>query len=367
MAGVEIRLDPSWFAVLLLVSWGLASQFFPFRVPGRTGWAYWGASLVTGLLFFACVLLHELAHSIASVRSGIPVPRITLFIFGGVAEISREPEDAATEFKVAIAGPAVTLVLWLLFSALALACPQQGLVCASLVALRNINLVLLLFNLIPGFPLDGGRVLRAALWTLWGDFRRATYWAAFGGKVLAWFLMVTGFLGFVSGSVMSGLWQVLIGLFLLQAAEAAYAHAVIREGLRGLQVRDAMKGEVVAVPFGATVAELVDDYFLRHHYAGYPVLDGDAVRGVVSLADVRGVPREAWGEVTAGEIAVPLSEDTVLHPGDPIERALQVMGEVGVGRLPVVDGGRLVGIVTRGDVMTLMHLRGAGEGAGGDR
>lgn len=358
VAGIEVRLDPSWFIVLLLVSWGLASQFFPWRVPGLSLWIYWGAGLLTGILFFVCVLFHELAHSLVSIHAGIPVPRITLFVFGGVSEISREPEDAATEFKIAIAGPLVSFGLWLLFFWLALACKGAPIVCAGIEALRNINLILLIFNLVPGFPLDGGRVLRAALWTVWGDFRRATYWACFGGRMLAWLLMITGFFGFLGGHIMSGLWQVLIGLFLLQAAEAAYAQAVLREGMRGMSVAEAMKREVVAVPAGATVAELVDGYFLKHHYAGYPVLDGENVLGVVALADVKEIPREDWGEATAAEVAVKIPAESMPGPGDPISRALELMSELGVGRLPVVEDGRLVGIVTSGDIMTLLHLRG---------
>ncbi|MCD4690249.1 site-2 protease family protein [bacterium] len=359
--GIRIVADYSWFLIVALITGSLSVGWFPSVLPDRSPLQYISLGIITAFFFFASVLIHELSHSIVAVRHGIPVRKITLFLFGGIAEISREPGDPTTELKVALAGPIVSAVLaagfWgaVILSGMRSERPAAEL---SFLYLAVANTFLLMFNLLPGLPLDGGRVLRAIVWRVTGDLRRATYIASATGQAIAGLMVISGLLLVLfARQIVTGLWLIFIALFLRQAAEASYRQVVMKRALRGANVGDAMTQNVIAVPPTITVAELVDGHFLHHHFICYPVVEGGQPLGFVSIKDVKHVPRDRWADTHVGDIMTPLTEHNTLDPRDGIAQAMRKLAASGSGRLPVLDGERLVGIVTRGDIMRNLEIR----------
>ncbi len=359
--GIRIVADYSWFIIAALIAGSLSMGWFPSVLPNRSLLQYISLGLITAFFFFASVLVHELAHSIVAVLHGIPVSKITLFLFGGVAEISREPDDPATELKVALAGPAVSAVLAAAFwGAVILTGLRSGRPAAQLsfLYLAIANTFLLGFNLLPGLPLDGGRVLRAIIWRVTGSLKRATYIASITGQALAGLMIILGLVTILfAKQIVTGLWLIFIALFLRQAAEASYRQGTMKRALRGATVADAMTRDVVTVSPAITLTALVDEHFLHHHFICYPVVEGDRTLGLVSIKDVKHVPRERWTEMHVGDILTLLSSENTLASTDGIPSAMRKLAASGFGRLPVVDHGRLVGIVTRGDIMRNLEIR----------
>jgi len=352
--GIPIQLDYTWFLILVFFTWVLASGYYPPRFPDWSRATYWVIGLLSVLLLFASVLLHELGHSWVALRTGIPISSITLFLFGGVAQMSRQPPDAETEFKMAIAGPLTSLGLAVVFLALAQLLPSAPKALFTLIG--GLNAALALFNLVPGFPLDGGRVLRAFLWKRRGDLVWATRISSRAGKVVAVTIMVLGFLRILLGNL-SGFWFILIGLFLLQAAEAGYRQVLFRTALSGTTVRQIMRPEVVVVSQELPIDQLVNDYFLRHHYTSYPVVDQEKLTGLITLANVKNVPRSDWTNTTVKHAMTPLNEIMTLDPSEDAVTALQRMVKDGIGRFPVVKERKLVGILTRRDIVELLKIK----------
>jgi len=359
--GIRIVADYSWFLIVALIAGSLSMGWFPSALPGRSFLQYASLGLITAFFFFASVLVHELAHSIVAVLHGIPVRKITLFLFGGVAEINREPGDPKTELKVALAGPAVSAVLAAGFwGAVVLAGIRSGRPAAQLsfLYLAIANTFLLGFNLLPGLPLDGGRVLRAIIWRVTGDIRRATFIASMTGQALAGVMILVGLIAILfARQIVTGLWLIFIALFLRQAAEASYRQVVLRRAIRGATVGDAMTREVVTVPPAITLDVLVEEQFLHHHFICYPVVEAGRALGFVSIKDVKHVPRERWPETHVGDIMTPLTDANTLRSDDGFPVAMRKLAASGFGRLPVVDYERLVGIVTRGDIMRNLEIR----------
>jgi Zn-dependent protease len=279
VAGIAIAIDASWLIVFALLSWTFAREFGTLAsVPPAHAWAM---GVVTCLAFFACILLHELGHALVARREGIPLRGITLFLFGGVAEMEGDVPSARKEFWMAVAGPAVTGVLILIFWGLRHLGAEAGWpvqVLAPLQYLTVINLVVLVFNLIPAFPLDGGRVFRAALWAYTGSLRRATYWASWTGRAFAWLLIALGVLSMIGGDFVGGLWSILIGLFLHNAAAGSYRLVLVRQVLQGTPVARFMNPEPITVPPDLDLRRWVEEYVYRYHYKAYPaVADGHLV------------------------------------------------------------------------------------------
>jgi Zn-dependent protease len=322
------------------------------------------------LVLFACVLVHELAHSVTANRLGLDIKEITLFIFGGVAKMSGEPENPRTEFLVAIAGPLASLALaalfWTLEWAVASVYYAPPLV-EVLSFLGTINFVLLVFNLIPGFPLDGGRVLRAAWWWKTGDIKGATLAASRVGRGFAWFLILTGVFQLLQGSVTGGLWSVLIGVFLRQAAIGSYRQLLLKLNLDGIRVGDVMERVVITTRSGATLAEAVQRCFIPYRFSSLPVVDGDgAVVGMLEAGDVKRVGEERWGATPVEEVMIGLPTEAVLAPVDTMMDAYTKMSSTGLWSLPVIEGGRLVGIVTKRHVAEAVEsARSTGSGGAG--
>jgi Zn-dependent protease/CBS domain-containing protein len=359
--GIRIVADYSWFLILALIAATLALGWFPTAIPGRSALQYTLLGVITALFFFASVLVHELAHSVVAVASGIPVRKITLFLFGGVAEILREPSSAKAEFRIALAGPATTAVmaagLWVAYAVMGDASGRPGLRLA-IQYLAMANTILLGFNLLPGLPLDGGRVLRAIIWRATDSVRRATHAASLAGKVIAGILAVLGVLGVVTRvAILPGLWFVFIALFLKQAADSSYRQVLVREALSGIAISSVLVRDPVTVPPGLSLSDLIESFLLRHHYTAYPVVDGDVPLGIISVALVKSVPRDRWRETTVAEAMYPLTDDIALAPGDAIPTAIHKMAASGLTKLPVIRDGKLLGVVTKRDIASYLEIR----------
>lgn len=354
--GIPVFVHVSWVVVFLLVAWTLATGYFPERHPGLSPGGYWARGFATSLLFFVSILLHEMGHSVVALRHGIPIRSITLFIFGGVARLARDPQDGRTELKIAAAGPAVSFALGALFYA-ATRAPWLGDAPRSVAGyLALVNVAVAVFNLVPAFPLDGGRLLRGVLWKRAGK-GRATRAAARAGTVFAWFLITAGVLLLLRGESVTGLWYVLIGWFVRQGSSGAVREARIGEALSGVTVADAMQRELATLPAGLSLAEAARDYFLRTGYGGYPVVRADDVIGLLTLRDVMKRSPADRRTTSVQAAMTPLTPAIVAAPDDPLLKAAGQMAEAGTGRLLVMQEGRLAGLLTRQSVLRQVRLR----------
>lgn len=355
--GIEISLDFSWFIIFFLVTWSLASGYFPFKYPFFTAGTYWMMGVISSLLLFVTVLMHELTHSVVANNNGLNIRGIKLFVFGGVAQLSREPQSARVEFDVAIAGPICSFILHFIFKWIANALGGgQNPAAAIFSYLAFINVFLGLINLIPAYPLDGGRVLRAFLWAVTKNLRMATAVASNLGRFFAIFLIFNGFMLTIRGEL-AGLWYVFIGMFLYSAAKMGYEHMVVRDALSRSFVRDVMSTNVVAVDAALTLDKAVEDYFFKYHHSGFPVVEGNELIGMLSLARIKEVPREKWHVATAGSCVEPIQPDAVVTPRERTSNVLNRFVEHEAGHILVMDNGRIAGIVTRVDVMKLLKLK----------
>ena len=362
LLGFKIRVDISWVFLALLVTWSLAKGVFPawFAEAGLSEATFWwmGVAGMAGLVF--SLIFHELSHSLVARHYGLPIKGITLFIFGGVAEMTEEPKSAKVEFWMAIAGPIASFVLALVFHLLAALGTAQGLsvaVTGVLSYLAFINLLLGAFNLIPAFPMDGGRVLRAALWYWRGDLRLATRIASGAGKGFGMLLMLLGVLSVVTGNFIGGMWWFLIGLFVRGAAEASYQQLIARRLFEGEPVRRFMTHETVAVPPGLPLSAFLEDFVYEYHYDLFPVVSDQRLIGCVSTRQLKTVPREEWGRLSVADLMVPCTEENTVDPGMDAIEAMSLMRRTGATRLIVAVGDRLVGIVVLKDMLELFSLK----------
>jgi Zn-dependent protease/CBS domain-containing protein len=359
IAGIRINLDFSWFIIFGLVLFALSAGYLPRAYPGQEAQVYWVAGLVATLLFFVSVMLHELAHSLVAIRHGIAIPEITLFIFGGVSRLSEEPQDPKTEFKVAVVGPLTSFALAAGFGALRLALKvlEPSLIVVVIGYLAWINLALGIFNLIPGFPLDGGRILRAFLWWKTNSLTRATKVAADFGKGFALAIMILGGLQIFAGALINGLWFIFIGMFLRGMSSQGYEELIIRKSLEGVHVNEVMVREVVSVPPDLTISQLIHDYFLHYAYRGFPVVENGRVLGIVSVAAVRQVPREVYDNRRVSDIMTPVQENLLIEANASLAEALVKMSREEQERLLVFQGNRLAGLVTKTGLLRFVQIK----------
>lgn len=359
--GIEIGVNYSWFIVFGLVTIILAISYFPAEYPDLAQLTYLILGLITSLLFFSSVLLHELSHSLVARTQGVPIKSITLFVFGGVAQMTKEPEKPFGEFTMAIAGPLASFVLAAVFGVVWFVSEILGLgvlVTAPARYLSLINLILALFNLVPGFPLDGGRVLRSFLWYVLNNLRQATRIVSWLGQMFAFLLIFGGFyLLFFTRVLLNGIWFIFLGWFLYQAATSSYEQLVMRGTLQGVRVADIMTDEVRTVDGSLNLVELVNQYFMRYKHGRFPVIDSGKLFGIITLHDVRDVPQEKWPETTVKEITPSLSAKHTISAEATAEEAMTRMGEEGVGHLLVLDDGKLIGIVTKSDLIGVIQVR----------
>jgi Zn-dependent protease/CBS domain-containing protein len=355
--GVPIGLHWSWFLIFGLITISLAEGYFPEEFPDLSTGALWALGALTSVLFFSSVLLHELGHVRLALRNDVPVRSVTLFLFGGIAQIGREAKSAGAEFRIAVAGPLVSLALAALFGGLWLLDRDIDVLAAPSVWLARINLALALFNLIPGYPLDGGRILRAVVWHLTGSEQRANRIASTAGQVVAIGFISIGVLGILAGDVGGGLWLIFIGWFLQNAVAATRASSALEETLRGVTVQQVMAIDPAVVPPSMSLQQLVDERILSGGGRTFVVAEDSRPVGLVTLKDVTTVPKERWPRQPLADVMVPLSKLVVVQPEAPLLAALQAMDDADVAQVPVARNGAVVGILTRDQVLRYIRTR----------
>jgi Zn-dependent protease len=370
--GIDICLDTSLLIIFSLIVYLLGASVFPGWHPDWGGGTTWLTALAAGVLFFASLLAHELAHSLVSRRFGVEVRRITLYLFGGMAEMEDEPREPQAEFLVAIVGPLTSLALGLLFTvagvqlagpgfaellsedqeaALSLPSPTATL----LLWLGPVNLVLAVFNMIPGFPLDGGRVFRALVWWITGDLHRATRIASDTGRLFGWLLVFTGLVQALSGAVLGGLWLIMIGWFLSNAASASYRTLILRDLMAGVSARDLMRSRFETITAQLRVADFVENQLMQSPQLLWPVLEDGQLIGLVTLEQVRQVPTQERDAATIGQIMRTDLGAHSLHPDTEAKRALELLGTSGIP-MAVVEQDRVVGLLSEADAAKWLVL-----------
>jgi len=358
IAGIEINIHYTLLLAMGLFTWLLGSNYFPTQIPGAVTYQYWLAGLLATVLLFMSVLLHELAHSLVARARGLPVNNITLFILGGVSNLSEEPQKPGTEFFMALVGPLTSLILagafWLISLLMQVEITFSY---AIIVYLAQINLVLGIFNLLPGFPLDGGRVLRSLLWRATGDLLKATNIAAIVGRFIGWAFIGFGvwLAFFVAGGLFNGIWLIFIGWFLNSASDSSRYEVILKEYLAGVKVEQVMDKSPEVIAPGASVAELVQTFFIQKRKRALPVALGDRLVGMVTISDVRGLPQDRWQTTPVSEIMhrQPLY---VVKPEDELPLAMRLITQFDLNQVPVLSQEKLVGMITRADILNYLQV-----------
>jgi Zn-dependent protease len=355
--GIKIYIDSSWLIIFALVTWTLAGQYFPSQNQNWPLLLNWFLGITASLLFFASVLTHELSHSLVAIHQGGKVRNITLFIFGGVAQIGEEPDKPLKEFIIAFAGPLASIAIGIISGAIWWFFHEVSLPLASIFRyLAIINIALAVFNLIPGFPLDGGRILRATIWGFTKNLKLATRIASISGKVVAFLLILWGTRLIFSGLILNGIWMIFIGWFLYNAATSSYRHLLVKDALREVRVEDLMITNFDTVPPGLSIQQLVDDYILRHRDRGFLVIEGGLVQGIVCLEDVKKMPKERWGNTTIKDIMITKNQLEKVSPGDDAGVVLAKLTAKNIHQIPVVQENRVKGILRRNDILNYLQL-----------
>jgi Zn-dependent protease/CBS domain-containing protein len=358
LAGIDIYIHFSWIIALILLTISLASSWFPHIYPHASVSNYLIAGLIGSLLLFLSVLLHELGHSLVARAYGLPVKNIMLFIFGGVSNIEEDAHTAGVEFKVAAIGPLVSLViagicflLWLPLRSV------PSLVVGILEVLWLSNLLIGIFNLLPGLPLDGGRILKAIVWKITGSPTKATRTAANAGMLIAYLLIIWGIFQFFSGDTLDGIWIGFIGWFLLSASLAERTQSTFEAAFSGVNVGQVMSRDPLTVPANISLQKLVDEYLLPEGLPSALVMQGDNLAGLITLANIRQVPRENWPQTPVGLVMTPVDRLPVIAPEQSLKGALHLLADTNSDQLPVLQNGRLVGTLSREELMRSLQVR----------
>ncbi|MGD1075141.1 MAG: site-2 protease family protein [Thermodesulfovibrionales bacterium] len=352
--GIPIRVHFSWLIIFGFITWSLSAYYFPAAAPDLPAASYWLKGAIAAFLLFFSVAFHEFAHSYVALRYKIVIESITVFIFGGVAQMKGEPPTPKAEFRIAVAGPLSSVFLSGLFFLLYEATVNPGI--KPLYAyLFRLNLALALFNLIPGFPMDGGRVLRSILWERGKDYLGATRKASGIGQKIALFFIFFGLFSLFTG-FSGGLWMMFIGWFLYLAAQTSYQQASLQASLAGVKVRDVMVRDMVTISSSITLDEAVNGYFLRYGFGGFPVFDDGRFLGIVTLKEVKDVPREDWQKKRVSEVLMPHNRKWEVSPEGDVMKALEVMITEDKGRVVVTEAGKVVGLITRNGIARYVQL-----------
>ena len=358
IAGIDINIHISWLIILVFLTFSLATGWFPITYPGSSTTTYYLLGFIASILLFVSVLLHELAHSFVARSRGLQVKSIVLFIFGGVSNIEQEPQTPGIEFSMAFVGPLVSLLigvvcygLWLLVRG------THSLIVPILSYLALMNIILGIFNLIPGFPLDGGRVLRSIIWKATGNFQTATNITTFVGQAFAYLIILWGILLFFAGNAFNGLIIIFTGWFLLTSAQSARSQSVLDTAFRGVTVNQIMNTNVMTVPANISLQKLVDEYFLPRGLRSAFVMQGDQLAGLITLSDIRHVPRDQWPQTPVGYAMIPLERLHTITPQQNVKDVLPLMTGQDVNQLAVVQDGRLVGVLTREGILRSLEIR----------
>lgn len=353
--GIPIYLHTSWFIIFLLITLSLATQFTS-QHPGWTRGQHWILGIATSVLFFGSVIFHELSHSVVAKHYKIPVQSITLFVFGGLSRIARDPSNARQEFNVAIAGPLSSLFLGGCFWLISRYSVGNEMIHAASVWLWEINVGLALFNLVPGFPLDGGRVLRGIAWGVTGNFTRATRIASNAGKFFAYLMIGVGVWQALGGNWVGGLWTAFIGWFLLSAAQESYAHVAVRNMLAGVRAEDIMTTDVPTVPRDMSLEEYVQEV-LRTGRRCHVVVAGEKPVGLITLAAARSVPRDEWTSHSVQAVMLPVDKIHWASPAEPALGVLQRMQSEDINQMPVISDNHIVGMISRDTILRVLQTR----------
>lgn len=358
--GFEVGIDLSWIIIAILIAWSLSTGFFPFRYKNLSTQTYWVMGMIGAVGLFLSIIAHEFCHSLVARKSGMPMKGITLFIFGGVAEMGEEPPSAKAEFLIAVIGPLSSIAIAAIFYGIY----QVGIVIgwsqaiSGVVAyLAMINALLAVFNLVPAFPLDGGRILRSILWGWKGNLRWATRISSTIGSGFGIFLIIIGFIRILSGNFIGGMWLGLIGLFIQGAAKMSYQQLITRRALEGEPLKRFMKTNPVTVPDSLTVDQLVENYIYRYHFKMFPVVNSNKLLGCITTKQVKEIPSEDWNRKTVGEIADQCSAKNTIEPDADAVQALSAMRRNNASRLMVVENDQLVGIIALKDMLEFLSLK----------
>jgi Zn-dependent protease/CBS domain-containing protein len=358
--GFEVGIDLSWIIIAILIAWSLSTGYFPFQIQNLSIRIYWLMGIIGAVGLFFSIIAHEFCHSLVARKSGMPMKGITLFIFGGVAEMSDEPPSAGTEFLIAVVGPlsslAIAAVFWGIYR-MGIAADWPQAVNGVVAYLSMINALLAVFNLIPAFPLDGGRILRSILWGWKGNLRWATRISSSIGVGFSILLILLGFIRILGGNFIGGMWLGLIGLFIHGAAKMSYQQLITRKALEGEPLKRFMQTDPVTVPDSLTVEKLVEDYIYRYHFKLFPVVDSNKLRGCITTKKVKEIPRDQWGKKTVGEVADPCSAENTIDPEADAVKALSAMRRNNASRLMVVKNDQLVGIIALKDMLEFLSLK----------
>ncbi|TMD62943.1 MAG: CBS domain-containing protein [Chloroflexi bacterium] len=358
IAGIDINIHISWLIILVFLTFSLATGWFPITYPGSSTVTYYLLGLIASILLFVSVLLHELAHSFVARSRGLQVKSIVLFIFGGVSNIEQEPQTPGVEFSMAFIGPLVSLLIGVVcYGLLLLVRGTHSLIVPILSYLALMNVILGIFNLIPGFPLDGGRVLRSIIWKATGNFQTATNITTFVGQVFAYLIILWGIFLFFAGNAFNGLIIIFTGWFLLTSAQSARSQSVLDTAFRGVTVNQIMNTNVLTVPANISLQKLVDEYFLPRGLRSAFVMQGDQLAGLITLSDIRHVPRDQWPQTPVGFAMIPLDRLHTITPQQTVKDVLPLMTGQDVNQLAVVQDGQLVGVLTREDILRSLEIR----------
>ncbi|HSG31662.1 MAG TPA: site-2 protease family protein [Thermodesulfobacteriota bacterium] len=360
LLGFDVAIDTSWLILAFLITWTLAQGYFPHYYKDFTAATYWYMGICGAIGLFFSIIFHELSHSVVARKYGIPMKGITLFIFGGVAHMEEEPPSAKSEFLMAIAGPISSIILagfFYLISLYSIATGYPEPVSAVLSYLAFINTILAVFNLLPGFPLDGGRVLRSALWYWKNNIKWATKVASQIGTAIGTFFIILGILAIITGNFIGGLWWALIGMFLRNASSISYQHLTLRNAFEGEKVKRFMKQDPITVPSSISIHDLVENYFYYYHYKMFPVSDNSKLLGCVTTRDVKNIPKENWDRIRVKEITNICSPENTIDINTEAINALTLMNITGNSRLMVLDNGNLAGILTLKDMMKFLSVK----------
>lgn len=358
--GIPIEVNYTWLIIFLLISWSLAIGYFPSFHPGLSQTLYWILSIISTLLLFLSLLLHELSHAFFAINNSVPIKKITLFIFGGVAQMEKEPENPSAELKIALAGPICSFILSIISFALSFILYQinaNSMLIPVFVYLGFVNIAIVLFNSIPGFPLDGGRIFRAILWFFTKDLKNATRISTYFGKWFSYFLMTVGIIFLYKQEFLNGIWLILIGFFLHEASEMSYQQLILKRALVGIPVKDIMSKDVITVSPNLTLQETVNNYFFKYQHLGFPVVDNGVLKGIITLRDIKEFPQKDWGTTLVQQAMTPVRRDLIVNSNtDSLEALLQVT-KSGLGRLLVVDNGKLSGIITQRSLLKMFEIK----------
>jgi Zn-dependent protease/CBS domain-containing protein len=368
IAGIEIGIHYTWLLALFLFTWLLEQGVFPVTLPGQTSTTYWVAGFISTVLLFISVLIHELAHSLVAKAKGLPVSSITIFILGGVSNLTEEPEKPGVEFQMAAVGPGMSLVLAILFWLIGIAIginpdplklngPQHNLAQALIAYLAYANALLAAFNILPGFPLDGGRVFRSIIWSSTGDLVKATNIAATVGRIFGWGFILLGIAAifFLQGGLVSGIWLAVIGWFLNSAADTSRTDATLREHLTGVSVNQVMDKQVETISPNTPISELVQNMFMQKRKRAISVVDGERLVGIVTISDVKHVSQDRWPSTPVSQIMHREPIHTV-KPEDDLNAAWRLIAQYDLNQVPVLSQDKLVGCLTRADIVNYLHV-----------